>query len=137
MAIIVCPTMQLGLDPQYPNLGQHQRRVQLVGIHPRTSWHSQNLKLLTCWPPSPCVRLSRTPTAGRHARDYYEASSAPPHGQQPDNGPAPTAPSEKGNSDSDHAVVPTFTQQSIGQGGAQLYSGNIATPTPQAFNVAS
>ncbi len=26
---------------------------------------------------------------------------------------------------------------SIGQGGAQLYSGSIATPTPQAFSVAS
>jgi hypothetical protein len=34
-------------------------------------------------------------------------------------------------------MVPTFTRSSIGQGGAQLYSGSIATPTPQAFNVAS
>lgn len=34
-------------------------------------------------------------------------------------------------------MVPTFTTRSIGQGGAQLYSGSIATPTPQAFNVAS
>jgi hypothetical protein len=34
-------------------------------------------------------------------------------------------------------MVPTFTTQSIGQGGAQLYSGSIATPTPQAFGVAS
>ena len=34
-------------------------------------------------------------------------------------------------------MVPTFTTQSIGQGGAQLYSGSIATPTPQAFSVAS
>src|SRR5689334_22963863 len=34
-------------------------------------------------------------------------------------------------------MVPTFTTQSIGQGGAQLYSGNIATPMPQAFSVAS
>ena len=34
-------------------------------------------------------------------------------------------------------MVPTFTQQSIGQGGAQLYSGSIATPTPQTFGVAS
>ena len=34
-------------------------------------------------------------------------------------------------------MVPTFTQQSIGQGGAQLYPGSIATPTPQTFGVAS
>jgi len=34
-------------------------------------------------------------------------------------------------------MVPTFTMQSIGQGGAQLYPGSIATPTPQAFDVAS
>jgi len=34
-------------------------------------------------------------------------------------------------------MVPTFTQQSIGQGGAQLYSGSLATPTPQTFGVAS
>ena len=34
-------------------------------------------------------------------------------------------------------MVPTFTQQSIGQGGAQLYSDSIATPTPQSFGVAS
>ena len=72
--------------------------------------------------------------AGRHARDYYEAS-APSHGQQPDNGPAPTGP--EGTGEGNHEMVPTFTQQSIGQGGAQLYSGSIATPTPQAFNVAS
>jgi hypothetical protein len=34
-------------------------------------------------------------------------------------------------------MVPTFTIRSIGQGGTQLYPGSIATPTPQAFSVAS
>ena len=34
-------------------------------------------------------------------------------------------------------MVPAFTIRSIGQGGAQLYPGSIATPTPQAFSVAS
>src|SRR5215472_7311464 len=34
-------------------------------------------------------------------------------------------------------MVPPFTTQSISQGGAQLYSGSIATPTPQTFSVAS
>jgi hypothetical protein len=34
-------------------------------------------------------------------------------------------------------MVPTFTRSSVGQAGAQLYSGSIATVTPQAFTVAS
>lgn len=34
-------------------------------------------------------------------------------------------------------MVPTFTMRSIGQGGAQLYPGSIATTTPQTFIVAS
>ena len=34
-------------------------------------------------------------------------------------------------------VVPTFTRSSVGQGGTQLYSGSVATATPQAFTVAS
>jgi hypothetical protein len=34
-------------------------------------------------------------------------------------------------------MVPTFTTHSIGQGDAQLYSGSIATATPQTFTVAS
>ncbi|MDH6625973.1 hypothetical protein M2271_003789 [Streptomyces sp. LBL] len=34
-------------------------------------------------------------------------------------------------------MVPTFTMRSIGQGGAQLYPGSIATSTPQTFDVAS
>jgi len=34
-------------------------------------------------------------------------------------------------------MVPTFTTHSVGQRGAQLYSGSIATATPQPFTVAS
>ena len=37
----------------------------------------------------------------------------------------------------DRRTVPTFTKQSISQGGAQLYSGSIATATPQTFTMAS
>lgn len=33
--IITSPTVQLGLDSQYPNLGAHQRQLRLVGIHQR------------------------------------------------------------------------------------------------------
>jgi len=72
--------------------------------------------------------------AGRHARDYYEAS-APPRCHPPARNSPP--PAQAGRHGSDTAVVPTFTQQSIGQGGAQLYSGSIATATPQTFTMAS
>ncbi|MDQ3642860.1 MAG: hypothetical protein M3450_15675 [Actinomycetota bacterium] len=74
------------------------------------------------------------PVAGRHARDYYEAS-APPHGQQSatDLPAAGLAARREGRP----RVVPTFTMRSIGQGGAQLYPGSIATATPQTFTVAS
>jgi hypothetical protein len=35
----------------------------------------QFLRCMSCWPPSPCDRLSRSPRRARHtARDYYEAS---------------------------------------------------------------
>jgi hypothetical protein len=34
-------------------------------------------------------------------------------------------------------MVPTFTMGSLDQGGAQLYSGSIAAPTPQTFGTAS
>ena len=52
------------------------------------------------------------------------------------NGPAPhsTWLDEHGR---DRRTVPTFTKQSISQGGAQLYSGSIATATPQTFTMAS
>jgi len=71
---------------------------------------------------------------GRHTRDYYEAS-APPHGQQSatDLPLAGLAARRVGRP----RAVPTFTMRSIGQGGTQLYSGSIATTTPQAFIVAS
>ena len=42
-----------------------------------------------------------------------------------------------GRNERSRRVVPTFTRSSIGQGGAQLYSGSIAAATPQAFTVAS
>jgi len=34
-------------------------------------------------------------------------------------------------------MVPTFTMRSVGQLGARLYPGSIATATPQIFTVAS
>jgi hypothetical protein len=34
-------------------------------------------------------------------------------------------------------MVPTFTKESIDQGGIQLYPGSIATATPQTVTMAS
>ena len=102
---------------------------------PTTLLAFQHPHCSTCWPPSPCVRLSRTPTAGRHARDYYEAS-APPRGHRSATD-LPADSSRLDEPEGDRRMVPTFTQRSIGQGGAQLYSGSIATATPQTFTMAS
>jgi hypothetical protein len=69
------------------------------------------------------------------ARPDYYGASVPPGGQQlatnlPTTRPAARRPGRP-------RMVPTFTRSSIGQAGAQLYPGSFATPTPQAFNVAS
>jgi hypothetical protein len=72
------------------------------------------------------------------ARDYYEAS-APPLTVL-DTEPVSSHLARTGRPveiDGPAEAVPTFTRSSIGQGGAQLYSGSIATVTPQAFTVAS
>lgn len=80
------------------------------------------------WPVLPAA------VTGRHARDYYEAS-APPNGRQSatDLPLAELAARRAGRP----RAVPTFTMSSVGQGGTQLYSGSIATTTPQTFVMAS
>ena len=94
---------------------------------------------MSCWPPSPCDRLSRSPRRARHRprllrglRPTHHESSTP-NAESSDlhwagcpaeiDGPAGWFPRSPG-----HRLV---------RGGAQLYSGSIATVTPQAFTVAS
>ena len=81
------------------------------------------------------MSLIAVPEPGKLTR----ADSRPPphhHGHRSTtNLPHPTR--RTGTDDATTGMVPTFTKQSIGQGGAQLYSGSIAMPTPQAFNMAS
>jgi hypothetical protein len=62
------------------------------------------------------------------ARPDYYGASAPPSGQQP----ATSLPTTKlaARQLGRPRMVPTFTRSSIGQIGAQLYPGSIATPTP-------
>ena len=66
--------------------------------------------------------------------DYYE-TSAPPDGHQPATSLPATglAAQQEGRPQ----VVPTFTTESIKEGGARLYPGSLAMPTPQTFSMAS
>src|SRR6185437_16124277 len=86
----------------------------------------QHPPCMTCWPPSPCTRLSRARTTTR----------PPPH-SQPSVGIGPArhrtgGPAGRATADGSHVHC-----VSLGQVGAQLYPGSIAAPTPQAFSTAS
>src|SRR6266540_510558 len=61
--ILGCPSVQLGLDPQYPRLCliKRERRPRRAGIHPRPPSLPVTL-LRACCRPSPCGRLSRPPS---------------------------------------------------------------------------
>src|SRR4051794_9154494 len=93
---------------------------------------------MSCWPPSPCDRLSRSPRRARHRprllrglRPTATVLDPEPESSHLDPNWLP------GRDERSRRMVPTFTRSSIGQGGAQLYSGSIATATPQTFTVAS
>ncbi len=66
--------------------------------------------------------------------DYYE-TSAPPNGHQlaTDLPASELAVRREGRPQ----AVPTFTTESIKEGGAHLYPDSLAVPTPQAFGMAS
>ncbi|QRX89485.1 hypothetical protein [Streptomyces noursei] len=66
--------------------------------------------------------------------DYYE-TSAPPDGHQSATDLPAAAPDarRKGRPQ----AVPTFTTESIEEGGARLYPDSLAMPTPQTFGMAS
>ena len=62
------PQVQLGLDPQYPIplRPDHRDRPRRRPIFTRASSDIPSLLIADCyWPPSPCVRLSRTPSTTR------------------------------------------------------------------------
>src|SRR5215831_2769372 len=75
MRIITGPTVQLGLDLQYPALRLIQGVLQLVGVHRRPPGIPVR-QPRTCWPPSPCGRLSRPP---RRAVTPATTTGPPPH----------------------------------------------------------
>ena len=125
--VVVGPTVQLGLNLPYSSLRPKQRELRFVGIHRRQPPGISASSLPTCWPPSPCARLSRARTT----------TGPPPHpaaiGRQRTCPPAGLAARWGGRP----GMVPTFTMESIDEGGARLDPDSIATPTPQFFAVAS
>ena len=125
MRIITGPTVQLGLDLQYPALRPDTGRAPDRRYSPATSWHSSLLTADLLAPFAMCAPLARS--------DYYGAS-APPVGHQPTTGlPARRlAARDRATPDGSHVH-----HRPIDEVGAQLYPGSIATPTPQAFSVAS
>ena len=68
MRIIASPTVQLGLDPQYPALGlvKGVLKLRIADIHQRSSWHSSLLTAGLLAPFAMCAPFARP--------DYYGAS---------------------------------------------------------------
>jgi hypothetical protein len=135
MSIITNPTVQLGLDLQYPILGPQQGQLRIARVHRRhPSWHSSIRPARLAGPLSPCVRLSRTRRRVVTPANYREAfaRTGHPSAATPAQSPSWTDPGTRRTPVGSHVH-----QQSISQGGAQLYPGSIATATPQAFTVAS
>jgi hypothetical protein len=122
MRIITSPTVQFGLDLQYPALGPIQGRLQIAGIHPRPPGIPASLPP-TCWPPLPCARLSRARTT----------TGPPPHPvPSADDGPIPTTQMATEQQERQRHGSRVHSE-SIDQLGIQLCPGSIATTTPQTF----
>ena len=119
------PSVQLGLDPQYPRLGLIEPRPWCVGVHRRPPGIPVPA-LRSRWPPSPCGRLSRPRTttgAPPHPGAISRRRTCPPTALAGRRGGRP-----RDGSHVHHAPVDG--------GGAQLCPCSLATATPQAFAVA-
>ena len=118
MRIITSPSVQLGLDPQYPALRLVEGVLQLriAGIHRRTSRHSI---LLTAGLLAPLALRPALPAsaAGRYARDYYGASAPPVAISRRRACPPARLETRK---DGRPRAVPTFTSRPFDELGAQL-----------------
>src|SRR6478609_6867833 len=99
MRIITSPTVQFGLDLPYPTLRPKQRELRFIGVHQRPPGIPASF-LPTCWPPSPCTRLSRArTTTGPPPRPHGHRSTT----DLPATGPAARRGGRPG-------TVPTFTR---------------------------
>ena len=126
VSIADCPTVQLGLDLQYPAFGHHGGVVQLVGVHRRQppglpSASAANLltpfAMCAAFPPS----------------DYYGVSAPPgPVSRRCACPAAALAARARAEPDGSHVHC-----RSIDERGVQLCPCGLATVTPQTFTVAS
>ena len=118
MRIISGPTVQLRLDLQYPAASHLGDRLQLVGIHQRLPVFQHSTTDLL----APFAMCHGSPGLG------LLRGLRPTHGPQSAADLPTTRPAARRQGRPQ--VVPTFTGSSIGQIGAQLYPGSIATVTP-------
>src|SRR4029453_17126874 len=105
------PSVQLGLDPQYPRLRllHGQRRPRRAGIHRRPPSLPATL-LRTCCRPSPCDRLSRPPST--------TAAPSPP--KAPSRRRACPPPARLAGGEGNLGRVPTFPTCLLTGGGARF-----------------
>src|SRR6185437_5744052 len=125
MRVITSPTVQLGLNLPYPSLRPIQHELRFVGIHRR--------------PPGISAPPCRLAGPLRHVRAFRVLGLLQGLRPTPQPSVATDLPSTRPGARRIGRpwVVPTFTMDSIDEGGARLYPDSIATPTPQYFDVAS
>jgi hypothetical protein len=126
VGIIGCPSVQLGLDLQYPRLRLLGGGPRRAGVHQRPPGLPAP-RLRACCLPWPCGRLSRPRTT----------TEAPPHPATLSRRRACPPPARPAGGKGDRRVVPTFTTRPVDGIGAQLFPGSLATGTPQSFPMAS
>jgi hypothetical protein len=123
--VLASPPVQLGLNLQYPRPRLDETRPRRVRVHERPPGLTARLLRTRCRP-SPCRRLSRPRTT----------TPAPPR-PTPSADDAPARPHPGRMRGGRRRTVPTFTVEPVDEVGAQLCRCGLATPTPQAFDVAS
>jgi len=119
------PSVQLGLDLQYPRAGLIEARPRRVGVHRRPPGIPATA-LPACWVPSPCGRLSRPRT-----------TTDPPSRPGAISRQRACPPPPEGGGEGDTGTVPTFTTSRSTGSAPSSSPSSIATSTPQPFLAAS
>ncbi len=119
------PSVQLGLDLQYPRASLIKARPQRVGIHRRPPGIPATA-LPACWVPSPCDRLSRPRT-----------TTNPPSRPGAISRQRACPPAPEGGGEGNTGTVPTFTTSRSTGSAPSSSPHSIATSTPQTFLAAS
>ena len=120
------PSVQLGLDLQYPRARLFEARPRSVGVHRRPPGIPETA-LPACWVPSPCTGLSPAQTTTdppSHPGVISQQRACPP-------------PPKSGGGKGDTGTVPTFTTSRSTGSAPSSSPCSIATSTPQTFLVAS